>query len=198
MSARASKRARSSDSGSLIERSPTPSGYLDQAYATYVMSTAGSIKILNRVTQGVGVTNRVGKRIALQSLQIRGSVVGGTTMSKCEAAFMIVYDRKPPWPPTTPAITEILTSIATYAFSNDDNTGRFRILKRNDYVLLAGTTKEVYSVNEYLNLKALSTVFKGDLVYPEYGALYAVFVGDQGGTQGADARLAFRLRFTDV
>lgn len=196
MSARASKRARSSDSRSLIERSP--SGYLDQPYTTHAMTTTGSIVILNRVTQGVGVTNRVGKRIALQSLQMRGSIVGGASMTKCEAAFMIVYDRTPPWPPTTPAITEILTSIATYAFSNDDNTGRFRILKRNDYVLFAGTEKEVYSVNEYLNLKALSTVFKGDLVYPEYGALYAVFVGDQAGTAGADARLAFRLRFTDV
>lgn len=183
-------------------------GFVDLASASYNMDTTGSIVLLATVAQGASVNQRIGKKILLKNLQCRGSVAANGTAILNDVAMLIVYDRRPTG--SLPAITDILVSANSASFNNDANSGRFQILKREDYTLTGNplnastiTERTVHEGSFFLSLKGLPTVFKvagtgaiGDI---EEGALYLVTVGNQAaGTTAATATLAFRTRFVDV
>lgn len=181
-------------------------GYVDLAAANYALDTTGSITLLNTVAQGAGTSQRIGKRIALKSLQCHGYMFNNTTANVNDAAFLIVYDKRPTG--VLPAITDILVSVSPLAFNNDNNSGRFRILKRVDQTLVGSIGNQVgpaSAINSdwFLNLKGLPQVFKaagtgaiGDI---DEGAMYLVTVGgNAAGTTAASFTSAFRLRYIDV
>lgn len=186
-------------------------GYVDVAATTYNFDTTGSIVLLNTVSQGAGTTQRVGKKIMLKSLQCRGYCYNSTTAVYNDCAILIVYDKRPTG--ALPAITDILNTANAVAFNNDVNSGRFKILKRADFMLIgpqtgAIATQQLTSVSSmsadfFLDLKGLPEVFKaagtgaiGDI---EEGAMYLVTVGiTAAGTAAAHGVLGFRLRFVDV
>lgn len=183
-------------------------GFVELAAATYAMNTTGSVTLIATIPQGASVNQRVGKKVLLKSLQIRGQCVpGGTTTLASHCAWMIVYDRRPTG--ALPAVTDILVSAAASSFTNDANSGRFKILRRWQNVIIGNITtagqstdSSVFVVDEYLKLKGLPVVFKaagtgaiGDI---EEGALYLVTVGDTvAGAADGDAILGFRTRFID-
>lgn len=187
-------------------RSPSETGYVDLAVATYNFDQTGSLVLLNTVPQGAGQSQRVGKRIALKSLQCRGNWANGSTAVLNDCALLIVYDKRPTG--VLPAITDILVTANARAFNNDTNSGRFRILKRIDTTLLGipsttGPDRSVKGGDFYLDLSGLPQVFKaagtgaiGDI---EQGAMYLVTVGTSAaGTGAASGVLGFRLRYVDV
>jgi len=187
-------------------RSVVEPGYVDLAYGLYALDTTGGIALLNTIPQGAGTSERVGKRVALKSLQCRGYIGTNAATIASDVAYMIVYDKRPTG--VLPGITDILVSINARAFNNDTNSGRFRILKRVDEVLIGSAANQytccsTKSADWYLDLKGLPQVFKaagtgaiGDI---EEGALYIVTVGTIGaGTTAAVMGAAFRLRYVDV
>jgi len=187
-------------------RSTVEPGYVDLAAAAYALDTTGSITLLNTVPQGAGQSQRVGKRIALKSLQCHGSVYNGSTATISDTMYMIVYDKRPTG--VLPAITDILTSANPRAFNNDVNSGRFRIMKRVDEVLVGSaanqyTARSAIDADWYLPLNGLPQVFKaagtgaiGDI---EEGAIYLVTVGGvAAGTGASVASVGFRVRYIDV
>lgn len=182
-------------------------GFVDTAAAVYAMNTTGAITLIPTIAQGASVNQRVGKKIILKSLQIRGNVIpGGAATTGVSVAWMIVYDRRPTG--SLPAITDVLTAVGATTFTNDANTGRFKILRRwSDSVIGALTLgqltdKSHYTIDEYLKLD-LPCVFKaagtGAIADIEEGALYLITVGDNAaGTGDGDCALAFRTRFLDL
>lgn len=184
------------------------SGYFDVATAGYGLDTTGTIAQLNAVTQGAANTQRIGKKIIMKSLQCRGGMSGNTTSTVNDVAYMIVYDRRPTG--VLPNITDILDTVSSYAMNNDDNSGRFKILKRVDEVLIgtpsttATYTEALYKGTDwFLDLKGLPVTYKsagtGAMGDVEEGALYIVSVGNQpAGAGAASIAAAFRLRFVDV
>lgn len=204
------KKPRPKPSAYVSRRSLVPykeDGYVDLAVASYNMDTTGSIALIATVPQGSSVSQRVGKKILWKSMQIRGNVYAGTTAIIPTGTWMIVYDRRPTG--SLPAITDILVSANQNSFTNDSNAGRFKILKRMDYQFVGagnvGTSSDPADVvNEYLKLKNLPCVFKaagtGAIADIEEGALYLITVGSNaaGATSGAQAGLAFRVRYVDV
>lgn len=181
-------------------------GYVDLAKADYACDSTGTITLLNTIPQGAGTSERVGKRVALKSLQMRGNVSSSSTATRNDIAYMIVYDKRPTG--VLPAITDILNSASPHSFNNDVNSGRFRILKRIDEVLVGNPStlispNSILNAEFYLNLKMLPQVFKaagtgaiGDI---EEGALYLVTVGSvSAGTGAASLGVGFRLRYVDV
>lgn len=109
---------------------------------------------------------------------------------------MIVYDKRPTG--ALPTISDILASVEPNAPNQQDNIGRFTILRRLDVILLGNptTTADMTSCtfkdgSFYLDLKGLPVVYKsagtgaiGDI---EQGALYSVAVGDHAaGTTAAE------------
>lgn len=183
-------------------------GFVDLAAATYPMDTTGSVTLLNTVAQGAAVTQRVGKKIVMKGLQCRGNMFNNSTGLWNDAAFMVVYDKRPTG--ALPTVTDILVSASSNSMNNDANAGRFSILKRHDCVLLGNTTAaanltdlSVVDSTWWLDLKSKPVTYKaagtgaiGDI---EEGALYLVTIGSAvAGTTAAAAQLAFRLRFIDV
>lgn len=183
-------------------------GFVDVASTSYNLDTTGSITLLNTVAQGASVSQRVGKKIVLKSLQMRGQMVNNSTAISNDVAFLIVYDRRPTG--ALPAITDILASVNAQAMNNDANSGRFVIIKRCDELLL-GNTSAVASLTErtalgtdhYIPLGNKPTTYKaagtGAIADIEQGALYFVTVGNAvAGTSAAIVNCTFRLRFQDI
>ena len=181
-------------------------GFVDLTSAAYGMNTTGAIALVATVAQGASVNQRVGKKIAWKSIQVRGSFVAGTSGTVADGAMILVYDRRPTG--SLPAITDILVSASSEAFNNDANSGRFQILKRVDINFTGNSTtpatgRESQSADCFLSLKGLPGVFKaagtgaiGDI---EQGAIYIVTVGNLvSGATAPNAALAFRTRFLDV
>ena len=183
-------------------------GYVDLTLASYALDTTGSVTLLNAVAQGAAVTQRVGKKIVMKGLQCRGYMQNNSAAIANDVAYMIVYDKRPTG--ALPAITDILVSVDASSLNNDNNNGRFQILKRCDEVLLGNTNAaanyldSMYKSNDFwLDLKSRPVVYKaagtgaiGDI---EEGALYLVTVGNTAaGTSAAAMAAAFRLRFLDV
>jgi len=183
-------------------------GYVDVTGGPHALDTTGSVTLLNTVAQGASVNQRVGKKVALKSLQIRGHARNNSTATDNDVAYLIVYDKRPTG--TLPAVTDILVSANSAAFNNDANSGRFRIISRWDAALLGNNTAAanltesfMKSCDTYIPLKGLPTVYKaaatgaiGDI---EEGALYLVTVGwNVAGTAAASLYASTRLRFVDV
>lgn len=183
-------------------------GYVDLALAGYPLDTTGSVTLLNTVPQGTAVTQRVGKKILMKGLQVRGISQNGTTATTNDCAYCIVYDKRPTG--ALPSVTDILVSVSSFAMNNDNNSGRFSILKREDFVLLgnsaaAANQTDLMARGEdwWLDLKKREVVYKaagtGAIADIEQGALYLVTVGNTvAGTGAATAFLGFRLRFFDA
>lgn len=183
-------------------------GYVDLVAPSLAFDTTGNINLLNTVSQGPAVTQRIGKKIRLLSLQARGFVQPGSTATINDVALLVVYDKRPTG--ALPAITAILDSVSSTAMNNDANSGRFKIVMRKDFTLTGNAAAvanvdslTIQSTDFFLDLKGVPTTFKGlgtgaigDI---DYGALYVISVGSNAaGTTAAFANMSFRLRFVDV
>jgi len=181
-------------------------GYVDLAVANYALDTTGSITLLATVAQGTDVNKRIGKKIMWKSLQCRGMCLNNAAALVNDCSLLVVYDKRPTG--ALPAVTDVLVSAAAASFNNDVNSGRFKILKRHDFLLsgIPATTNgdgPAESADFFLKLKGLPAVYKaaatgaiGDI---EEGALYLVTVGNTvAGTAAAVATIGFRTRFIDV
>lgn len=181
-------------------------GFVDLAAANYVCDTTGSVTLLATVAQGAGVSQRVGKKIVLKSLQCRGRFFAGTAGVINDCAAIIVYDKRPTG--ALPAVTAVLNTANAGSMNNDDNSDRFVILKRLDQILIGDSTTvstglEAVDVSFYLPLRMLPTVYKsvadGAIADIEQGALYLVTVGvNAAGATAASLNATFRTRFVDV
>lgn len=195
-------------SGYVPKKTFKGTGYVDVALNGYAGNTTGSIALLNTVAQGVSVTQRVGKKIMMKSLQIRGLVTTEANTTVSQAAFMIVYDRRPTG--ALPAITEILDTVSPNSFLLDANSARFSIVHRwadvnvgNNATLF--TDKGAYNIDEYIKFpknkrnvtyKAAATGAIADI---DEGALYIVTCGGNiAGVADTTCSLGFRLRYWDT
>lgn len=180
-------------------------GHVDLAAATYACDTTGSVTLIATIAQGVTTLTRVGKKITLKSLQIRGYCASNTATTVAMGCAFVVYDRRPT-AAGLPAITDILTGASSYAFTNSDNQGRFSILWRRNFVTAGAATTpttglEIQDCNDFIKVnrpcvyKGLGTGAIGDI---EEGALYLVTAGNQAvGTTACNVFLGFRTVFLD-
>lgn len=180
--------------------------YVDLANAGYAGDTTGSITLIATIAQGVSVNQRLGKKAAYKSLQIRGNVTAKTTTTSSRVCWMVIYDRKPT--NALPAITDVLVNSNQAAFLNDVNSDRFQVVRRMDYQVIGNSTTpstgcEAFMVNEYIDLKkrlvefnAAATGAIGDIAK---GALYFITVGGTAaGTAAVDVSVGFRTRFIEI
>lgn len=180
-------------------------GYFDYGSAVNMpFDTTGSIFLAASVTQGSGIQQRVGKRIMWKSLQVRGQIIANAAAVYNDCAMLVVYDKRPTG--SLPAITDILQFATAASMNNDDNSGRFVILKRKDFRLVGSsstpTSQSSIGCDFYLKInrpavfKSAGTGAIGDI---SEGALYVISVGSNAaGTSAAASNLAFRVRFVDM
>lgn len=191
-------------SGPLVRRIGAERNYVDVSQATYGCDTTGSITLLNTVAQGASVSQRIGKKWLMKSIQCRGMLYCSSTGTHRGAGVAIVYDKRPTG--SLPAITDIFVSTDDNSFSNDVNSGRFRIIRRWDFQLNGNTTNPLDTttaqfehfipLNKIVVNKAAGTGVISDI---EEGALYLVTLGNvTAGTASATLSAQFRIRFVDL
>lgn len=193
------------------------------AYAFRLPATATNVILLNGVQTGTGFFNRVGSRIEMKNLHIRGYVRYAATNGGSVLRMLIVYDRQPVG--ALPTISDVLqtrdqSGTATTAGASEinlDNRDRFTIVRDMEYYAppctytggvltngpqFPGQDDKQWDVNEFIKLKELATHFKSTanpatITDISTGALYAFFV-----TSGTDSALefagGFRLRYNDL
>lgn len=180
-------------------------GYVDLAAGQYAMDTTGSVTLIATIAQGASINQRIGKKARYKSVQIRGRVTSGTTTVVTDGCAMLVYDRSPRG--ALPAITDILNTVNSLSFNNTVNEGRFRILRRWDWIFAGNTTtpttgQETHNWDEYVKLKGLPVVYgsagTGAIGDIEKGALYLVTCGaTAAGNNASICYCGCRTRFYD-
>lgn len=199
---------RSQGPGAVYGRSQSlEAGYVDTAVASRAMSNStATALLLNTIAQGSTDQTRVGKRVALKSLQIRGTVQGNSGCVAAHGALLIVYDKRPTG--VLPGVTDILESMSSDAFMDASNSGRFDVIRRLDFDVQGtpgsnDSDDSFHVVNEYIRLGNRPTVYKevgtGAIADIAEGSLIAVFVGNTSHTTDLDilSNVGFRLRYVD-
>lgn len=205
-------------SGSEIKAIDIPFG----AQVFHTVAGTPTIALLNGVQTGAAFYNRVGSRIEMKNLHLRGSIVNiATSDAQQTGRIIIVYDRQPQG--ALPTFSDIFqsrdqqgTASTTWASEiNLDQRDRFVIIRDIQYFLPSVTNTvgvltngpnypgkdQEMDVNIFVKLKGLITHFKsstnptviGDVAA---GALYLVNVIS---TNDATWQLGIssRLRFDD-
>ena len=189
----------------LRRATPQEVNYVDNPGNTYYNNTTGSVVLVATIAQGASTNQRIGKRAYYKSLLIRGTWQASTGTTVADATCLLIYDKRPTG--AMPAITDILTAASSRAFMNDNNTGRFEVIRRWDETFIGNITtpttgKEARTFDEYIPLKRRPITFEsagtgaiGDI---DSGALYFVTVGNLlSPGDAANITVSFRTRFTE-
>lgn len=117
-------------------RTPAEMKYNPADASEMLSIVAGSSTVVNMLQHGTGVSQRIGNRIQMNRLLIRGrvqpfvlydeSVLSAAAAFNQECDLHVVYDRSPT--PTPPAFNDIFDSNEEGAMQRMDNRDRFRIL----------------------------------------------------------------------
>ncbi|UYD39146.1 MAG: capsid protein [Wigfec virus K19_327] len=168
---------------------------------------------LNICTQGSAMTQRIGTKVIMKSLSIRGKVTHGNAQG--DYLFMralLVYDRQANNSATPATLSEILDASSTIGRLNLSNTARFLIVKDWQWVHGNSNTASNASYkyfNKYVKLPNLSTLYNsgnaGTLADIASGSLvFYIFsdVASNGNTPPTNTDCPyfsgfFRLRFLD-
>lgn len=190
-------------------RSQVEKKFIDIASATYVCDTTGSVTPLNLCDEGTSVSQRIGRKICMKSVQVRGLIdpVDGATTATL-ARVMLIWDKQVNG--VTATIAEILSAATANSYMNLDNRERFVVLMDKHYSIGAfsnvATTAYAQSptvahINKYKKIPAGSfTIYDGTgagIADINTGALYLVTIGSQAAGAGARLTAACRVRYTD-
>lgn len=186
----------------------------------------GKINQIALVTQGAGLSQRVGAKIRWKSIQVRGMILppqpgsGNNANKPLQATMLFVYDRKPK--DAVPQVGEILANepsgyIGSNSLLNDSYRDRFVILRRLDFKASqdasnADTNQTIIPVDEYFKLKSLPAEYNGQTATGALGdirtgAIYLLLVGTGTDLSAGDTapqnnfqliRCTIRTRFADV
>jgi len=179
--------------------------------------------LLNGIVQGAAQFNRIGNKIAMKSLRVRGQIINLLTNVQTYARIVIVYDKQCNGSiPTSSVVLQTRDSAgasANTAFSelNMDFMERFTILR--DYsVMLPSVTNtagvltnigfdpgqnssggSIFEVDLFIKLKGLITLYKGataGIADIATGGLYMYCISHQNSNTWA-FRNTERLRYYD-
>ena len=192
---------------------------IDINTTSFAVETTGTqLQLLNGCAPGSQNFNRIGRKITMKSLQIRGRVqFKDTTGGPTQVRMIVVYDKQPNG--AAPTFANIISSqnIAgtidslISCFPNLDNRDRFEIIRDRMYEsgVIQDTATQAYAagmplctISEFIPLGARDTQFNagtagtiGDITS---GSLYVFFISNQANANGVDVLCAFRTRFTDM
>jgi hypothetical protein len=155
-------------------------------------NVAATMACLNIVPRDTSTIGRIGKQIVMKAIQIRGHIVPFPAAPSAICVLMLVYVRSNNLASTLPAWSEIMTAQDIIGLTNRDNAGKFKILRRWNYVMTgndsAFTTNTDLTrrfVDEYITFKKplvakwSSASQAGTIGEFEKGSLLLISVGEQ-------------------
>lgn len=176
------------------------------AYAAQNLNTTGAVYCLNNMNVGNGSSQRIGIRINIRAIQLRGAIFPSTTQIHAAFRVMIVLDTQ-----NNAATTPIASFLAFNApfglsYNNLSFRDRFRVLY--DYQGAFGPTSSAnvpVSINFYKKVGFTTTYKEGAGNNDQLGAdintnaIYLVYFSDGLAAAATTAAIQWhaRVRFTD-
>ena len=162
---------------------------------------AGTVVPLNLIPQGDDSVSRDGRKVTLESLNVKYSEVNAV-FGGAVNRFCIVWDVQPSG--VLPSATDIFTSTSTTAYPNLNNRDRFRVLYDSWVGNKTGSAgfgnnigNAIWADAKYIKLDC-ETIFNDTtsavIGAINSGALYCVYLG---GSTSSGFLSNFRVRFTD-
>lgn len=173
---------------------------LDVAQTNYnipLTASFGSVVLLNGCAQGAGNLERIGRRIAMKSLQLRYTHYPASTAT--QARIIIFYDRQPNG--VTPSALDLIGSGQFEGIVTMGNSDRFVILM--DEVTEMSTYDQGHvSGKRYLKMD-LEAIFGGTtsgITSINTGAVFIMMANNGSNAVGVATSATFttRIRFTDA
>jgi len=188
----------------------------------YPASTTGSITAICRPILGTDMTNRIGRKVVIKSVQARGIVrvrraeanINGDSPPQI-VRIMYLVDLQPNG--AVPAVLDILTEALAQSPMNLNNRDRFKILFDKVITLDAYTRDTASAGEEYVSFNRTCQNFKmykkcnqevifnatngGTVADITSGALLQFIISNQalvGGAAEAEAAIFTRVRFLDM
>lgn len=193
----------------------------DIAPGAYNANTTGDIRCLALPTLGTDMTNRIGRKIVLKSVYIKGMVQMESAANPTTAdlatgnltRIIIFADMQPNG--ALPAVTDVLNSALPQSHLNLNNRDRFKIYCDKMYymdpmvynttatqaVACWGNTGRAIKIYKRLNLETIFNATNGGTIADiSSGALLILTIGNvaAGTRTDADFSLGIRVRFADV
>lgn len=163
----------------------------------------GVLTLLNASQAGALPTNRVGRRIKMTSVLLRGQVtMAPTSTGGTPIRIIVFYDKQTN--KLAPGVTDLLDANDISAKGNLGNSHRFRVLKEIVIPCVGTAGPQSAYINEYFKLAGLETEYidgtgSGDITDITSGSLYAcVFTHTSIGTATLQSDLQTRVRFVDA
>jgi len=179
---------------------------VNPAVTPFAPVTGASAGCINQVPIGNSSITRVGRRMNITAVAIRGQLYSSTSTPAAKATLMLIWDRHPNKAAALPAWNTILTSQSPDSLTNKDYAPRFKILRRWDFCIIgAGTAgsplnpNSVQLVDEFVKLKNKVTIWDaadttGIVTDMIEGALYLYFVSDETDASGNAPKGIFNTR----
>lgn len=186
------------------------SKFLDSDLSILTASQTETITLLNQVSQGTDENQRLGRNIAMKSIQLRGKIQGNSAGVNAICRILVVYDRQPN--KLLPVYADIIASANAASvfsgFSNQNNRDRFAIIMDKSFAVIGAATSvsqdAIIAFNKFVKLPNLITNYDnsaatGVITTLTTGSLLFVTIGDTvAGTTSPVVTIDARLRFNDV
>lgn len=191
---------------------------IDVTHTNNAVSTTPYIQLMNGCIQGTDYTQRIGRKIYMNSFYLRGSIrnydasgpIANTTPCVL-ARVMVVCDMQPNG--TVFAATDLLNTATSYSQLNLNNRDRFKVLMDKQYTFdpylfsatasssFASTVNQIWPMKKYKKIN-MESVFNagnaGTIADINSNAIYLFIITDVvAGTANVQIEATTRIRFQD-
>lgn len=176
----------------------------------FAPAAGATLGCINQVPLGNSSITRVGRRLNITAVAIRGQIFPGSTSPCLKAAVLLIWDRHPNKAAALPAWNTILNAQTPDSLTNKDYAPRFKILRRWEFAMVGSgsaganqTSAGQWNIDEFVKLKNKVTIWDaadttGIVTNMLEGALYLAQVCDEAqGTAAATLRVNTRVYFQD-
>jgi len=164
-------------------------------------NTGATCTLINGVARGDEISERIGRKTTMKSIQIRIKATSGTATEACR--FLVVYDKQANAAALTAAT--VLNAATVEDMKNLENRSRFWILHDEQFVMGAsGGTTGIPTMRElswYRKVKLPVIYNSGDagtVADITTGSLYVITIGSEApGATASSAVMRSRVRYAD-
>lgn len=170
--------------------------YKDTSSAVANAST-GNLYIMNGIAKGDGVSERIGRKVTVRSIQLRGYLATNTVTATMDVVRVIIFvDRQVN--AVAPTVAEVLQTATFEQFRNLENRARFRILFSKAYAVGNQYCQSYVPIDWYKKI-SIPTIYSGTGATSASittNGLYILLICEEA-TNPSRHSLRWRVRYTD-
>lgn len=168
-----------------------------------VATATGVLTLLNGSVAGALPTNRIGRRVHMHSLTIKGTIqLASTTTGNCPLRLIIFYDKQSN--KLAPGVVDLMQTDSIASLNLLANSHRFRVI-RDIIIPCVGTAgPQAAYINEYTKLAGLETEYidgagAGTVADITSGSLYCLMYANNATAVAALLNAVnARVRYSDA